>query len=268
MAKKKLRVVLCSYPGLFSALVQNIIHPSPGIELVGLVHSTRIFSASEKRLRSVVRLLNSSGFAYAVCQFLQTDGFNAAALIFAKKKATAIPVLKTKNINDKNGREFLEALEPDVLLLANFNQKVSPFVINLPKFACLNIHPSLLPHYKGVDPVFAALNAGEHPLGVTLHHVAAAFDSGDVLAQDSLDVVAGRSVFFHQFRLFELGARLAAETIRQMPKIMPSQPQAGGGGYDSWPSRRQVREFLAKGGRLMALNDYCSALKSVFAGKA
>ncbi len=268
MAKQKIRLVLCSYPGVFSAAVRQIIALSPDIELVGLVHSTRIFTASENWLQGAVRMVGQSGFHYAFFQFLQTDFFDLAAMLFCQPGSVTVPVLKTKNINDQDAQEFLRALKPEVILLANFNQKLLPAVLNLPQFACLNIHPSPLPRYRGVDPVFAALNAGERQLGVTLHHVAPEFDTGDWVAQQTIASEAGRSVFFHQLKLFKMGADLAVAAIKRLPEAMPSRSQTGAGNYDSWPTGGQVREFLKQGGRLAGLSEYLMALRILFKRRA
>jgi len=265
MAKqKKIRLVLCSYPGVFSAAVRQTIDVSPNIELVGLVHSTRIFSVSENWLQGAARMVGQSGFPYAFFQFLQTDFFDLVAMAYGKPSPVAVPVLTTKNINEQNAREFLGALKPDVILLANFNQKLLPAVIELPQVACLNIHPSLLPRYKGVDPVFAALNAGEQQLGVTLHHVAPEFDAGGLVAQQAIVREAAGSVFSHQLKLFKMGASLAVDAISQWPDAIPSRPQTGCGNYDSWPAKEQVREFLDQGGRWVSPGEYWSAVRAMF----
>jgi len=263
LAQQKIRLVLCGYPGVFSAAVRQTIGLAAGIELVGLVHSTRIFTASENWLQGAMRMVGQSGLPYALGQFLQTDLFGLAAWALCKPDSAGVPVLATKNINGQDAREFLGALKPDVILLANFNQKLLPETIKLPRFACLNIHPSLLPRYKGVDPVFAALNAGEAQLGVTLHHVSPELDAGGLVAQQTIAQEAGRSVFFHQIQLFKIGADLAVAALKRLPEAMPNRPQTGEGSYESWPSKRQVRGFLGRGGRLVGLGEYLTAVRAL-----
>lgn len=260
--KEPIRVVLCSYPGIFSEIVKKIIQKTPGIKLTGFVYSQRIFSKSETWLQGAVRLLKTSGFEYAGLQFIQTDMSMVLINLLRRQENEIIAVLNTKNINDDRGRAFLAGLNPDVILLANFNQKLSLSSIQLPKLACLNIHPSLLPKFKGVDPVFAALSAGEKTLSVSLHHVAAEFDTGDLMAQATIAAENNHGTFYHQVKLFKLGAELAAENIKRMPDNINKQEQQGDGNYDSWPTKQQIWAFKKRGGVLIKASEFVYGLKT------
>lgn len=267
MSENKIRVVMLNYPGIFSALVRQILAQAPNIEMVGLVYSARIFSKNENWLQGAIRMIAQSGIRYALLQFMQTDLFCLVAWLLKKLGENGLPLLHTKDVNNPESQAFIKALNPDVLLMANFNQKLHPPVIALPNVACLNIHPGLLPDFQGVDPVFAALHAGATRLGVTLHHVTPEFDTGEWVAQAEIPVTVGRSAFWHQFRLFKLGAELAAEQIGRLPQPLARQRQKGDGRYDSWPSGRQVAEFKSQGGRLIGIRDYVAAVKSVVTGR-
>ena len=65
-----------------------------------------------------------------------------------------LSVLTTRNLNDAEGLRFLAECAPDILVSAFFNQRLNAAALALPTRGCLNIHPSLLPEAKGVDPVF------------------------------------------------------------------------------------------------------------------
>lgn len=255
-----LRVVLCSYPGVFSALTRQILCDSPGIELVGCVYSARIFTRTEMAWQGAIRLVRTSGLDYALMQFAQTDLYRFLT-VFADA-GPRLPALSTKDINSAAARDFLTRLQPDVLLLANFNQKVGPAVCALPTRACWNIHPGLLPDFRGVDPVFAALNAGVAELGVSVHEVAEQFDCGDLIAQAKLKVIADRSVFYHQFKLFSLGATLAARHLADLHAGVKTWPQTGAGRYDGWPDARQINAFKKRGGSLMTAREFYLACRN------
>src|SRR4030042_654873 len=62
----------------------------------------------------------------------------------------------------------LAALKPDLILVAAFGQILPQSVLDIPKFGCLNIHPSLLPEYRGATPIPAAILAGDKETGVTI----------------------------------------------------------------------------------------------------
>jgi methionyl-tRNA formyltransferase len=95
----------------------------------------------------------------------------------------------------------------------------------LPKYGGLNIHPSLLPEAKGVDPVFQCLLRGEPALGVTVHFMSPDLDAGRILAQRSLDQRAGSSVFATTALLFREGAELLGATIEAIAGGASGAPQ-------------------------------------------
>jgi methionyl-tRNA formyltransferase len=259
-----IRVVVCSYPGIFADTVIKVLQQNQAIEVVGLVHSQRVFSANENWIAAALRMINTSGIDYALLQFLQTDVYLLLKKLFSSKKSHAeIPIYATKQINSQAGVTFLKNLQPDVILLANFNQKVSPALIGIPALACLNIHPSLLPDFKGVDPVFAALYANQTRLGVSVHRVDENFDTGEILAQTQLVSDKQASVFYHHWQLFRQGAQLAVNVIQQLPQNVVGKAQNGAGNYDSWPTKAKVKAFKQRGGHLIHYQEYMNAVKTL-----
>jgi len=119
----------------------------------------------------------------------------------------------------------------------------------------VNIHPSLLPDLKGVDPVFFARLRGVAPLGVTLHRIVQDLDAGPVLAQARVDVAARDSVLAITARLFERGADLLLDKLDAILAGDPGVAQQGVGSYDSWPSSAQVARLRRAGGALVRATD-------------
>ncbi len=259
-----IRVVVCSYPGIFSDTVIKVLQQNQAIKVVALVHSQRIFSANENWFAAAMRMINTSGIDYALLQFWQTDVYLLLKKLFSSKKSHAeIPIYATKQINSQAGLVFLKNLQPDVILLANFNQKVSPALIGIPALACLNIHPSLLPDFKGVDPVFAALYANQTRLGVSVHRVDENFDTGEIFAQTQLVSDKYASVFYHHWQLFQQGAELAVSVIEQLPQNVVGKAQNSTGSYDSWPTKAKIKAFKQRGGHLIKYKQYMNAVKTL-----
>ena len=94
-----------------------------------------------------------------------------------------IPVLRTKDCNEDKLPEDLTQLDADIFLLACFPLKLPRNIWQLPKLACWNIHPSLLPEYRGPSPIHWQLKNKEKNTGITLHQVAETLDAGDIVAQ-------------------------------------------------------------------------------------
>lgn len=259
---ENVRVVLCSYPGIFADIVIKELQDSSVLKLVGLVHSQRIFSARETWIGSAFRMMRTSGIGYSILQFMQTDVYLFCRKLKRQNQIDGqLPLLQTKDINTDSGLNFLKELKPDIIVLANFNQKVSVSVISIPVISCLNIHPSLLPRYKGVDPVFSALYAKEQVLGVTIHKVDETFDTGAILSQAPMIVEKDRSVFYHQARLFQQGAKLAVDVIKQLTVGNAEFRENAAGHYDSWPTKAKINEFNNNGGQLIRYAEFLAMVK-------
>ena len=78
--------------------------------------------------------------------------------------------------------EFLSQLSSDIFLLACYPSRLPASIIQLACQECINIHPSILPRYRGADPIFWQLRNGETNTGVTLHQVTQKIDSGNILS--------------------------------------------------------------------------------------
>ena len=129
------------------------------------------------------------------------------------------------------------------MLSAHFNQLVGSEALALDEMACLNIHPSLLPAYKGVDPAFYALLREEREVGVTVHFQEAEFDVGRMLAQERLIVDKDDNLLSLNLKLFKLGVLNAIRQIQGMGLKAKGQLQDKDGNYDSWPDVFKVKMF-------------------------
>jgi methionyl-tRNA formyltransferase len=260
-APPRLRTVLCTCGGLYGALVLRRLRASDRLEICGIIRSTRVLDPRFGFLRGALAQIRRSGVAYALylwCTTTLTDCLCAVAGMGAvpmRTTAPGVPVLATRDINDAEGLRFLKTCAPDLLVSAFFNQRVSAAVLDFPKYGCLNIHPSLLPDAKGVDPVFQCLLRGVPALGVTVHFMSLDLDAGRILVQRSLDGCAKSSVFATTTLLFREGAELLVAAIESIVGGAAGVPQEGVGNYQSWPTRREVRNLWARGGALLRFSD-------------
>ena len=107
---------------------------------------------------------------------------------------------------------------PDIGVVSCFPHRLHENLLKLPAFGCYNLHPSLLPQYRGPTPLFWQLRQGETETGVTLHKMCAGIDTGDIVAQQRLLIDDGISEL-------ELGRRCASsgvELVRLLLKNLPS----------------------------------------------
>ncbi|TFG62553.1 MAG: hypothetical protein E4H28_07510, partial [Gemmatimonadales bacterium] len=94
-----------------------------------------------------------------------------------------VPLIYLRSMHDENVLERVRSLEPDFLLVACFPMILSAAWLTVPKQMCLNLHPSVLPSYRGPTPLFWQFREGEHETGVTLHIIEEDVDAGDIVAQ-------------------------------------------------------------------------------------
>jgi len=125
-----------------------------------------------------------------------------------------IPINYVQDSNLKQLSFELKKYQPDYLLVACFPFKLPPSVWQLPKIAALNLHPSMLPAYRGPQPIFWQLKNGEVKTGITLHLLNDEFDAGDVVIQSEVALRPGMRGRAIETKLGEFGARLFLEALR------------------------------------------------------
>ncbi len=103
-------------------------------------------------------------------------------------RALPIPVLQPARIKERQAIEEIHALEPDVIVVMAYGQILPRDVLNIPKIACLNLHASLLPRWRGAAPIQAAIAAGDRQTGITVMHMDEGLDTGDILLQRQIDI--------------------------------------------------------------------------------
>jgi len=109
--------------------------------------------------------------------------------------------------------EKLAALTPDLIVVAAFGLLLPPEVLNLPKFGCLNVHPSLLPRHRGASPMAAAILQGDEITGVTIMLLDAGMDTGPILNQKEVPVSDEDTTGSLSLKLAQVGAQLLIETL-------------------------------------------------------
>ena len=108
---------------------------------------------------------------------------------------------------------WLRMLAPDLIVVAAYGQILPPSVLEIPKYGCLNVHASLLPAYRGASPITAALLDGLTETGVTIMLMDTGMDTGPMLTQARLPVIADDTTASLSDRLAARGAELLTDTI-------------------------------------------------------
>lgn len=122
-------------------------------------------------------------------------------------------VLQPETLRDPAVVAELATLRPDVGVVAAYGEILRPKVLALPPLGYLNIHPSLLPRYRGPTPVPGAILAGDAVTGVSIMLLDRGMDSGPILAQERVPLVGDERASSLTTRLFELGAQMLVDVL-------------------------------------------------------
>jgi methionyl-tRNA formyltransferase len=129
--------------------------------------------------------------------------------------ASGVAVAQPESINTSDGVKLLQAMQPDLLVVAAYGQILSKDVLSVPTRGTINVHASLLPKYRGAAPVAYAILGGETQTGVTIIKVTPGLDSGDMILQEALDILPTDTTGSLEARLATLGARMAVEAAHK-----------------------------------------------------
>ena len=131
-----------------------------------------------------------------------------------------------KSVNSPEGRQLIADFAPDYLVLVDYGVKLSPETIALPKSAAINLHPSLLPAYRGPAPMPWALINGEPITGVTTQLIGEKIDCGHILLQEPTFIFDHETLPQLTKRLSLFGASLVWRTISELDnKMLEPKPQ-------------------------------------------
>ena len=104
-------------------------------------------------------------------------------------KSYNLPELYTsKGVNSSEFKKAILKLNPDIILVGSWGEKIKKEIYDLPKIAAINTHPSLLPKYRGPNPYFWAIKNQEQISGVTFHLIDSGYDTGAILAQEEVKI--------------------------------------------------------------------------------
>ena len=127
--------------------------------------------------------------------------------------ANGLDVFQPVRLRNPDEVQRLAALKPDLILVAAFGQILPQSVLDIPPFGCLNIHPSLLPKYRGATPIPSAILAGESETGVTIMLMDAGMDTGPIISQIIVGIEPQDTTESLTKRLAQAGVRLLGELL-------------------------------------------------------
>jgi methionyl-tRNA formyltransferase len=199
-------------------------------------------------IKSRILFMGTPAFALPALNLLHDSSFNISAVVTQPDRPAGrgqkevappvkllaqkfgLPVLQPPRVKDPSFLDALHSLKPDMIVVAAFGQILPKTIIDFPPLGCLNIHPSLLPRYRGAAPLNWSIIRGEAKTGVTIMLMDEGMDSGDILTQEETPIGASETYGDLHDRLAKLGATLLVQTIEKaVAGTVRRQPQDASG---------------------------------------
>lgn len=133
-----------------------------------------------------------------------------------KQAATelGLEVYQPESAKTDEAYAYLDEKAPDVIVVVGYGQIISQRVIDLPRYGCVNVHSSLLPHLRGAAPINWAIVRGDTVTGVTTMQIVKKLDAGDILAVSEIPIGPDEHTPELAGRLAAMGAKLLIETLK------------------------------------------------------
>lgn len=112
--------------------------------------------------------------------------------------------------------EEIKELNPDVICVVAYGKILPKELLEIPKYGCINVHPSLLPKYRGSTPIQTAIINGDKTTGVTTMYMNEELDSGDIILQEEIEINENQTAGEVWNVLAKIGANLLVETLNKI----------------------------------------------------
>jgi len=123
------------------------------------------------------------------------------------------PVVQPETLKSSDAVERLTSFQPELIVVAAFGFILPQEVLSLPRFSCLNVHPSLLPRHRGPSPVAGTILCGDELAGVSIMVMDAGLDTGPILAQKKVGISFMDTTGSLSSKLADVGAKLLLEAL-------------------------------------------------------
>ena len=124
-----------------------------------------------------------------------------------------LPVLQPPRIKARDSVDTIRALKPDLIVVMAYGQILPREVLEIPTIACLNLHASLLPRWRGAAPIQAAIAAGDRETGITVMYMDEGLDTGDILLQRKIEIAPDETGASLHDKLAQIAQEALAEAI-------------------------------------------------------
>lgn len=152
-------------------------------------------------------------------------------------RSNGIPVIRLQQDLSQCLVEMVQ-YQPDVILVSCFPRKLPDSIRSIPTIGCFNLHPSLLPAFRGPMPLFWQFREGEGNFGVTLHRMSSQLDAGNIIGQSTVSMPDGVTKQQANALLANVGCQLIARVLDDLERVTYKEivQDEGLASYQGFPS--------------------------------
>lgn len=174
-----------------------------------------IFLGEDSFSAVVATSLIEKGYSICMIATLYYDDFLYKRLEIVAQKNN-IPFFREPDINAPNFVARLKEINPDLIITAHFKKLLKKELISVPKIGCLNLHPSLLPMYRGMAPQHWPIINGDIETGLSVHYIEEGIDTGNILIQKKIPIDPHIYVHDLQMQMLPYYRTVVAEAINKI----------------------------------------------------
>ncbi len=176
---------------------------------------------------------------------------------FAKGQGLTVERLQP---TDARFQAFVRQAAPDLIWLTDYRYIIPKQALEIPRHGTVNLHPSLLPKYRGRAPLNWAIIEDESQLGLTAHFVSEAIDAGDIIAQRSFHLASNEDVGDALEKLYPMYANITARVLDDFNRNTIKRTPQPSGNHKVYPRRRPEDGWIDW---RMPARDICNLVRGV-----
>jgi methionyl-tRNA formyltransferase len=226
----------------------QMVKDHPEIEFL-LIVTTGLYY-KKKFIPSIVKLLKEASFLFSFNRFLELLKYKTKGdSLVSRAKSWGINIFYTADVNSASAHTAINKFQPDVIYSSFTMHILKSSTIRLSKVATIGCHPSILPHYRGLEVFFWALANGETTSGCSVFYVTEKIDTGKVILQEEFLIDNDETVKSIYEKLTKICARLMSLSLQKLlnNEEFTIYPSEGKGSYFPMPTREVYKKFKKTG---------------------
>lgn len=175
----------------------------------------------EFSIQPLKKLIDNKAYEVVACYTRQPSVANRGKKITKSPihklaESNNIPVITPKTLKTIESQQEFKDLKPDILVVVAYGLILPKEILDIPKYGCVNIHPSLLPKWRGAAPIQRPIMSGENETGVAIIRMDEGLDSGDVINVEKVNIANDDDYLSVSDKLSEVGSDLLIKSLNEI----------------------------------------------------